>query len=138
MATIFETYQPPGFSTLNAYLFVSDPIAYIDFLQNALGAVEINRTLRPDSDEIANSIIQIGESCFMLSQDGGMFKDMHSAFYLFVNDVDLVYQTAIEFGAESIYPPDNMDYGDRQAGIKDPEGNYWWISMRLKETPYRD
>ena len=67
-----------------------------------------------------------------------MFMDIWIPSYLFVNDVDLVYQTAIDFGAESIYPPDDMDYGDRQAGIKDPEGNYWWISMRLDETPYQD
>jgi uncharacterized glyoxalase superfamily protein PhnB len=29
-----------------------------------------------------------------------------------------------------------MSYGERQGGVKDVEGNIWWISKRTKEEPY--
>ncbi|NNE75804.1 MAG: VOC family protein, partial [Pricia sp.] len=63
---------------------------------------------------------------------------MRASFYLYVNDVDVVYANAVAQGAESNFPPADMDYEDRQAGIKDPAGNYWWISKRLIEKGYHE
>lgn len=88
--------------------------------------------------EIANSIIKIGNSCFMISQARDQFLGMRTSFYLFVDDVDQVYNRAIENGAKSELEPMDMDYDDRQGGIVDPAGNYWWISKRLKEEQYTD
>lgn len=45
---------------------------------------------------------------------------------------------AVEHGATLIMKVDDMSYGDRQGGVKDAEGNFWWISKRIKEEPYRD
>ena len=64
------------------------------------------------------------------------FEGMRSSFYLYTADVDALYADALEAGAASVLEPADMDYGDRQAGVTDPEGNYWWISMRLAETDY--
>ena len=30
----------------------------------------------------------------------------------------------------------DMDYGDRQGGVKDKAGNIWWLSQRLEDKPY--
>jgi uncharacterized glyoxalase superfamily protein PhnB len=32
--------------------------------------------------------------------------------------------------------PADMPYDERQAGVCDPFGNYWWISRRLVAGPY--
>lgn len=138
MKNIFKTYRPEGFSTLNAYLFTAEPESLIDFLKVAFYAKEINRTVDAVNGSIRNAILKIGDSCFMISPGKGQFEKMRTAFYLFVNDVDAVYQNAMVHGAKEVYPPADMDYGDRQAGVIDPAGNYWWISMRLKEENYRD
>ena len=74
----------------------------------------------------------------MVSQARGEFEGMRTAFYLYVNDVDAVHNNAIEQGGENVFAPADMDYEDRQAGIKDPAGNYWWISKRLKKEEYQD
>ena len=138
MNALYNTYRPQGFHTLNAYLFVADPKTFIAFLENAFYATELNRTTNKKTGEIANSILRIGDSCFMVSQARGEFEGMRTSFYLYVNDVDALYQNALAEGAESVMPPADMEYEDRQAGVKDPAGNYWWISKRLVEKGYDD
>lgn len=134
----FDTYRPAGFHTINAYIFSENPEILIDFLKNAFLADELNRNVDKQSGVILNSILQIGDSCFMISQARGEFLKMRSSFYLFVANVDETYQNALKFGGISNMEPADMEYDDRQAGIQDPSGNYWWISKRLIEENYID
>ncbi|MDT0606874.1 VOC family protein [Croceitalea rosinachiae] len=138
MKDLFHTYTPDGFSSVNSYLFTEKPEQLIAFLQNAFYATEINRSINPQNGDIGNCILKIGNSCFMISQARGMFESMRTALYLYVNDVDALHKNALTYGAEEIFEPADMDYGDRQSGIKDPAGNYWWISMRLAEKGYHE
>lgn len=138
MNPVFETYTPDGFGTVNAYLFVSNPQELIDFLKKAFYAEEVNRSVRPDNGDIGNCILKIGDACFMISQARGQFEGMRTALYLYTSDVDLLFQQAVDNGAKTVFPPSDQDYGDRQAGIEDPSGNYWWISERLEAKGYHE
>ncbi len=134
---IFNTYHPHGFGTMNAYLFVEEPELLINFLKKSFYAEELYRTLRPETGEIANLILKIGDSSFMISQASGPFLNMRTSFYLYVNDVDKMYERALTNGAKSVFEPGDQEFGDRQGGVEDPVGNYWWISTRLKEEGYQ-
>ncbi|MCW5515865.1 VOC family protein [Muriicola sp. Z0-33] len=136
MKTIFDTYHPEGFRTLNPYLFTQNPGELIRFLKAAFYAEELSRTVNEENGEIANCILKIGDSCFMIGKARGEFEGMSTALYLFVNDVDLVHKNALAHGGISVLEPADMDYQDRQGGIKDPAGNYWWISKRLVNEGY--
>lgn len=138
MNKVFETFRPEGFETVNAYLMVEKPEVLIDFLKNVFYAEEINRSTNPKNGEIANVILKIGTSCFMISQASGQFLNMRTAFYLFVDNVDEVHKRAVEYGAKVEFEPADMDYQDRQSGIIDPSGNYWWISKRLVKKGYNE
>ena len=138
MSKLYDTYRPEGFHTVNGYLFVADPEGMIHFLEQAFEAEELNRTLHPVHGDLANVIMKIGDSCIMLSQARPPFEGMATAFYLYVSDVDALYEKALKAGAESVFPPADLDYGDRQGGVKDPSGTYWWISERLVKEPYKD
>ena len=61
---------------------------------------------------------------------------MPSAFYLYVEDADAAMKKAIDAGADLEMEVADMDYGDRQGGVRDPFGNIWWISQRLVNAPY--
>ena len=100
MNTIFDTYRPNGFTTVNPYLFTKNPQELIDFLRNAFDAKEINRSINPKNGDIANCILRIGDSCFMISQARGDFENMRTSFYLFVNDVDAVHKQALAQGGD--------------------------------------
>ena len=136
MHPIYNTYHPEGFSSVNGYMFIVDMQPMIDFLKDAFYAEELSRTVRPDNGAIANLILKIGSSCIMLAQGRDEYSGSKSAFYLYVNDVDALYKRALDHGAGSVFEPADMPYGDRQGGVQDPAGNYWWISERLTETAY--
>ena len=138
MNKIFDTFRPDGFGTVNAYLFAENPEELIDFLKHAFYAEEINRSINPKNGDIANVILKIGDSCFMISQAREQFLNMRSAFYLYVDDVDEMHKRAVESGAKVEFEPADMPYEDRQSGIIDPAGNYWWISKRLVERGYHE
>ncbi len=138
MEKIFETYKPNGFHTVTTYLFVDKPEELIDFLKKVFFAKEINRSINPTNNDLANCILQIGDTCFMISQARGQFLNMKTALYLYVENVDVVHKQAVEHGATVEFEPEDMPYNDRQSGIIDPSGNYWWISKRLKQMGYEE
>lgn len=128
-------YIPDGYGTMFPYIFVREARTYLEFLQHAFGAQELGRTVLPDG-EIANARVRIGETNFMVSAAKENFKPSASAFYLYVEDADAAFKTALANGATAIFEPSDMPYGDRQGGITDPAGNIWWISARFLHEPY--
>ncbi len=78
--------------------------------------------------------MQIGDSMVMLGEATGEYLPMQSMIYLYVPDCDKLYEQAIQAGAESLMDPADQFYGDRNAGIKDPLGNMWWIGTRLEDV----
>lgn len=105
---IFETYKPDGFHTVNSYLFVDHPEKLIDFLKNAFFAEEINRSTNAETGEIANVILKIDDTCFMISQAREQFVGMRTALYLFVDNVELMHERAIKNGAKEEFGPCDM------------------------------
>lgn len=137
MENIFNTYKPEGFHTVTPYIMVDKTQVLIDFMKNAFFAKEINRSINPTNGDIANCILQIGDTCFMVSQAREQYTGMRTSFYLYVDDVEAIHKRAIENGAKVEFEPENMPYEDRQSGVIDPCGNYWWISKRLVEKAYQ-
>lgn len=138
MKTIFDTYKPKGFHTVVPYLFVNNPQLLIDFLKKTFYAEEVNISINPENGDIANCILQVGDTCFMVSQAREQFEGMRTSLYIYVEDVDGVHRRAIENGATVEFEPEEMPYQDRQSGIIDPCGNYWWISKRQVKKGYHE
>jgi PhnB protein len=59
------------------------------------------------------------------------------SYYIFVENADRAMAQALESGAKMISPVSDMPYGDRQGGVEDPVGNWWWISQRMVPGPYK-
>ncbi len=126
---------PDGYGTMFAYVFAKDAEKYISFLKDALGAEAIGITKAPDGT-VANARIRIGTTKFMISEAGEGYGPTSSAYYLYVENADRAFKKAVANGAKPIHEPMDMDYGDRQGGVKDPSGNIWWISQRLVDESY--
>jgi len=129
-------YIPEGYGTVFPYMIVDEAGEFADFLSKVFSATEVGRTELPNG-RLANIRIKIGTSTFMISQaDGEMLQPMPGAYYVYVDDVDSVFESAVASGATKIMEPADMPYQDRQAGIRDAFGNLWWISKRLVAEPY--
>ena len=124
---------PEGYHTVTPYLTVQGTAKLIDFLKQAFEAVETERLPRPDG-AIGHAEVRIGDSVVMMADSGGERKPMSSAIYLYVGDVDSVYQRALQAGATSMMEPANQFYGDRSAGVQDPCGNQWWIATHIEDV----
>ena len=128
-------YIPPGFNAVTPYFFVKDADAFVRFLVDGLGGIEIIRTLRADG-RIANAQIRLNTSTVMVSEASEAYPPMAAAYYLYVENADAAMARALAHGATLDMPVGNMPYGDRQGGVRDPHGNLWWISERLVQAPY--
>jgi PhnB protein len=128
-------YIPPGFGSVTPYFFAADAECLVRFLVAGLGGTETCRTMRPDGC-IANAQVLIGTSTVMVSEATEQYPAMRGAFYLYVENADESMRRALEHGATLEMPVADMPYGDRQGGVRDPNGNLWWISQRFVEEPY--
>src|SRR2546428_5386205 len=114
-----------GYQTITPYLTVKRAEELVEFVKQVFGGIEVLRTT--GSAGGLHAEVWIGESKLMI---GGYetVEEMPTALHLYVQDADAVYQRAIEAGATSLEEPVDQFYGDREAGVKDPTGNVWWIA----------
>lgn len=125
---------PDGYHTLTPYLVVENAATLITFLEEAFGGVEISRTTMPDGT-ILKAVVTVGDSPVILGEARGDFGPMPASIYLYVEDTDATYKRALAAGATSLMEPGDQFYGDRNAGVKDPCGNCWWIATRFEDVP---
>jgi uncharacterized glyoxalase superfamily protein PhnB len=123
---------PDGYHTVTPYLIVQGATQLIDFLKEAFEATELSRTTRPDG-AIANAEVRIGDSIVETGDARDEWPPTPAAIHLYVNDTDATYRQALKAGARSLCEPEDMPYGERSAGVKDPAGNQWFISTRTEE-----
>jgi uncharacterized glyoxalase superfamily protein PhnB len=118
-----------GFRTLTPYLTVADVHAEIEFVTRTFGATGTIYGIGSAGGfhseyKIGDSMIMIGGGGEGSSWSGALTP---GALHLYVEDVDAVYQRALEAGATSLYGPMDQEYGDRDAGIRDAGGTEWYI-----------
>src|SRR5262249_24168573 len=106
----------------------------IDFLKQAFDAKE-TFCMKGAGEKIAHAELSIGDSIVMVSDASSQWPARSGAVYLYIEDVDSVYQRALRAGAKSIREPANQFYGDRSAGVEDPVGNYWGIATHVEDVP---
>ncbi|NOK57945.1 MAG: hypothetical protein GFH27_549287n249 [Chloroflexi bacterium AL-W] len=123
----------PGFYTVTPYIIVQDIDALIDFVKQVFGATE---TLRLTGSAGGFHVeVSIGNSMMMLG-GGGAWEGtpIPAALYVYVDDVDAVYQRALQSGATTLMEPTNESDGDRRGGVQDPFGNQWFIATHIEDV----
>ena len=124
---------PDGYRTVTPYLVVRDVPRLIEFLQQAFGATELMRHLRPDGS-VMHAEVQIGDSRVMIGEAPPSSPPLPGCIHLYVVDTDALYHLALQAGATSLREPTNQFYGDRMAGVQDPVGNQWWIATHIEDV----
>src|SRR6266487_4179541 len=98
---------PEGYHTVTPYLIIKGAADAIDFYKRAFGAKELFRMDQPDG-KIGHAEIKIGDSPIMLSDEHLEMKHASPktlggspvSILLYVEDVDKVFNRAINAGAE--------------------------------------
>jgi PhnB protein len=126
-------YVPEGLSDVNVYMHPLRAEPVINFLKRAFGAQELVKYASPDG-VVHHAEVRVGNSVLEMGEAHGPYQPMSSVFYLYVPDVDAAYRRALQAGASSISEPADQPYGDRNAGVKDPFGNTWYIATHVKDA----
>src|SRR5690606_30912161 len=120
---------PKGYQTVMPYLILRDVAAFIDFTQKVFGAEEL-AVYRNEDGSIMHAEIQIGGSTIMMGQSNDDWGVQNAGLDINVENTDSTFQKAVEEGATVIMPVEDKDYG-RTSGVKDRQGNTWWITQNL-------
>ena len=132
---------PDGYHSVTPYLMVHDAASAIDFYQRAFGAKEVMRMNGPNG-KIGHAELKIGDSMIMLADDmpqagtrspqslGGSSVGI----FLYVKDVDSVFNQAVAAGARADMPLADMFWGDRYGRLTDPFGHQWSLATHKEDV----
>jgi PhnB protein len=124
---------PDGYQSVIPYVIANDAEALLRFLTAAFGAKEKDVNRDP-SGTIFHGEVIIGDSVVMFSQASERHPAMPCTVYVYVPDTDATYRAALAAGATSVMEPANQFYGDRNAGVKDSNGNQWWMGTHVEDV----
>jgi len=130
---------PPGYRTVTPYLVVKDGGKAIDYYKEAFGANSVVRMDAPDG-RIMHAEFKIGDSMIMLTEEIGPNRSPQSlggtpvSIFLYVEDVDSVYNKAVAAGAKADMPPQDMFWGDRFGKLTDPFGHQWALATHIEDV----
>jgi PhnB protein len=124
---------PDGYRTITPYTTVSDVPKQLEFIQQVFNGRVTEAT--PDANGvIRHAEVEIGDSKLMVGQARAEWPPRPATLYVYVENVDEIYQRALDAGATTIMPPANQFYGDRHGGVTDPQGNQWWIATHVEDV----
>src|SRR5437867_3896540 len=124
-------YVPEKLHTITEWFHPAGSSGFIDFLKRAFSAEELERHDSPDGQWVVHAKVKIGDSVVALSDPHEWWQPMPTMTYLYVPNVDELYEQALRAGAKSVSEPKDQFYGDRSAGVQDEWGNMWYMATPL-------
>jgi len=132
---------PEAYHTVTPYLIIEGAAAAIEFYKKAFGAKELFRFPAPEG-KIGHAEIKIGDSPIMLADAypamgyngpkslGGSPVSL----MIYVENVDTVFNQAVEAGATVKEAVSDKFYGDRIGSLIDPFGHVWHVSTHKEDV----
>jgi PhnB protein len=93
--------------------------------------------------KVGHAELELGDSLIMLADEhpevgalspksvGGTPVTIN----LYVDDVDAVFERALQGGATALRSPENQFYGDRMGQFEDPFGHRWSVGTHVEDVP---
>jgi PhnB protein len=126
---------------ITPHIVVRDAAEPAEWYVRALAAEELSRVPLPDG-KLLSVELRFGDSTVMLADEfreldvlspqtiGGTAVVLH----LSTDDVDALWQRALEAGAEVLHPLADQFWGNRQGQIADPFGHRWNLAQPLRKV----
>lgn len=135
---------PEGFTSVTPMFMFKDCRKAMEFYKNAFGAQERYAMPGPDGKGVMHAELLIGNSIVMMGDEHPMQQCKSAetlgsspiSFYLYVDNVDAAFRRAVEAGATSEMPVQEMFWGDRAGSLRDPFGYSWMLATHTRDlTP---
>jgi PhnB protein len=132
---------PEGYPQVTPYLVVDGAGAAIEFYGKVFGTRERMRLPGPDGT-IGHAELQLGDSLIMVADEAPQLG-IHGprtvggtpvTISVYVEDVDGVFERAVQAGATALRPVEDHFYGDRSGQFEDPFGHRWSIATHVADV----
>ena len=128
--------------TITPHLVVSDAARAAAWFAEALGAQERGRIEVPGG-KLMQVELELGGATVMLADefpDLGVLSPLSiggtaTVLHLVVDDVEAVWQRAVDGGAEVRQPLGDAFWGERYGQIVDPFGHRWGLAQHVRDVP---
>jgi MerR family transcriptional regulator, thiopeptide resistance regulator len=134
----------PEFADVVPLLACSDIAAEHDFLVDVLGFASAGLERTPDGTAVHGEVRaglrriwlhRADETDKLVPPGPGGFAG--GGIVVHVDDVDAHHTRVRAAGADVLYEPRDEDYGQREYGVRDPEGHLWWIATPTRPPAAR-
>jgi PhnB protein len=131
---------PEGYHSVTPYLSIKGAAEAIEYYKTAFGATELFRM--EHEGKIGHAEIKIGDSPIMLADEHPGFGNVSPAtlggspvgIMIYVDDVDKIYNQAIQAGGKEVKPLQDQFYGDRSGTLTDPFGHVWTVATHKEDV----
>lgn len=132
---------PEGYPQVSPYLHIDGASAAIEFYCSVFGATERMRMPGPDG-KLGHAELQFGDSLIMLADEmpemgilspkavGGTPVSIS----VYVENVDEIFDRAVQSGARVLRPVEDQFYGDRLGSFEDPFGHRWHVATHVEDV----
>jgi len=137
------SHIPQGYNSVTPYLIIKDAAKAIDYYKKVFGAKELFRMDQPNGT-VGHAELQIGDSRIMVADENPNMGQGHASaasigaspvsLYLYLPDVDRVFERAVAEGAKILKPVQNQFYGDRSGFLQDPFGHLWSLATHVEDV----
>ena len=133
---------PQGYEGATPYLICKDTKEEIEFCKTAYGATLLYQLFMPDG-RVGHAELKIAGGTVMLADEFPEWKCLSPATIggsgsftlIYVEDVDALFQRAVDAGAKVVQSLENQFYGDRSCKLQDPSGHVWMFATRIEDVP---
>lgn len=134
--------KPDGYHTITPSIVVPNSVHAIALYEKVFNAEQIE--LIRQGDRVVHAEIKIGDSVVMMADENKQWGltapstigGVAASLYLYVDDVDALFNKATEHGFEVLMAPDDMFWGDRFAQVKDPFGQIWSLATHKEDLTH--
>ena len=137
---------PEGFHSVTPMCMFKGARKAIEFYKRAFGAEELFAMPGPHGKGVMHAEVRIGDSIIMIGEENPQeaCKSAETmggspvSFCIYVENADTAFRRAIEAGAESRMPVEDMFWGDRAGTVKDPFGYRWMLATHTQDLTMQE
>ena len=116
---------PPGYHSVNPYVTIGNVREFIEFLKIVFNAILIKQ-IKEENGVYAE--VRIGDTCIMIEENHQKSHLDSASLWVYVRNVDSVYEKALKVGCKSIESPTHKYAVDKVAKVVDPFGILWFLA----------
>jgi PhnB protein len=127
--------KPQGYHSITPSLTCKNAADAIDYYTKVFGAKELFRMAAPGG-KIGHAELTIGDSRIFVNDEFGPSASgtPGMSLFLYVDDVDSVFNKAVSTGSQVLMPLDNQFWGDRFGRVSDPFGHHWGLATHVEDV----